>query len=163
MRTWEHFTEGAVFTTPGRTVTETHLVNFAGLSGDFHPLHADEDWCRDGPFGQRIAHGPLIYALALGLVSQANVFSDVVIAFLGADRVRHLAPCFIGTTIRVEVTITKSRSTSDGRRGVIEARYEVKDSQEVPVMVADVSFLAHGPPIRGASASGDAPLVPETP
>jgi acyl dehydratase len=163
MKTWQDFAEGTVYVTPGRTLTETHLVNFAGLTGDYHPLHVDEDWCRDGPFGRRVAHGPLIYSLALGLVSQANLFGEVVIAFLGADGVRHLQPCFIGTTIHVEVTITRSRPTSDGRRGVILARYEVQDSQDVPVMAADVSFLAHGPPVPGAPASGDPPVVSQTP
>ncbi|MCW3004454.1 MAG: MaoC domain protein dehydratase [Conexibacter sp.] len=162
MKTFGEFAEGMVFRTGGRTVTETHLVNFAGLSGDFHPLHADEEWCRGTPFGRRIAHGPLVYALALGLVAQANVFGEVVIAFLGADRIRHLKPVFIGMTLTVEVTILTSRPTSDGRRGVIGARYVAKDAEEVSVMVADVSFLAHGPPEPGVIANGDSPLATDS-
>jgi acyl dehydratase len=87
-----------------------------------------------------------VYSVALGLVSQTNVFGEAIIAFLGAERVRHLQPCYAGTTLRVKVTILDARPTSDGRRGVVSARYDVFDTDEVPVMVADVSFLAHGPP-----------------
>jgi acyl dehydratase len=146
MKSYADFTDGMEFTTRGRTLTESHIASFSGLSGDFHPLHTDADYCRDTPFGQPIAHGPLVYSVALGLVSQTNVFGEAIIAFLGAERVRHLEPCFAGTTLHVKVTILETRPTSDGRRGVVSARYEARNGDDVPVMVADVSFLAHGPP-----------------
>jgi acyl dehydratase len=152
MKTYADFAGGLEFTTASRTLTDSHIVTFSGLSGDFHPLHTDDDYCRETQFGKRIAHGPLVYSIALGLVSQTNIFGEAVIAFLGAERVRHLEPCYVGTTLHVKVTILGVRPTSDGRRGVVSARYETRNSEDVPVMVADVTFLAHGPPAEDGAA-----------
>ncbi|TDA68014.1 MAG: hypothetical protein D9V47_08885 [Clostridia bacterium] len=67
---FEDFAPGQEFLTARRTVTETDIVNFAGLSGDFNPLHTDEEYAKTTPFGRRIAHGLLISSISSGLQNQ---------------------------------------------------------------------------------------------
>ena len=76
---WEEWEVGAEFVSPARTVTETDIVNFACLSGDFNPLHINEEHCKQTQFGTRIAHGPLIYAIAAGLLFQLHLYDDTLI------------------------------------------------------------------------------------
>ena len=61
---WEQWEIGAEFESPARTVTEADVAMFAGLSGDYNPLHVNEEYCKQTQFGTRIAHGPLVYAMA---------------------------------------------------------------------------------------------------
>lgn len=95
---------GQELTTGGRTITETDVVNFAGLSGDFNPLHTDEVFASSTPFGTRIAHGALGFSIATGLTNQAGFLEGTVMAFLGLEW-KYSAPIFIGDTIHCEVTI----------------------------------------------------------
>src|SRR6266540_4294327 len=67
---WEEWEVGAEFTTAARTVTETDIVVYAGLSGDYNPLHVNEEYSKTTEFGGRIAHGPLVYGIAAGLLFQ---------------------------------------------------------------------------------------------
>ena len=62
---------------PGRTLTEADVVAFAGISGDFNPLHVDEVFASDGPFGRRVVHGLLVLSVATGLRQQMGVFYGV--------------------------------------------------------------------------------------
>ena len=80
---WEEWEVGAEFESPARTVTEADIVAFAGLSGDYNPLHINEEYCKQTVFGGRIAHGPLVYAIAAGLLFQLHLYDDTLIAFLG--------------------------------------------------------------------------------
>ena len=82
---WEDWEIGQEFVSPARTITEADIVMFAGLSGDYNPLHINEEYCKTTQFGTRIAHGPLIYAIAAGLVFQLHLYDDTLIAFLGFD------------------------------------------------------------------------------
>ena len=139
------FAIGQTFSSPRRTVTEYQLDAFAGLTGDFYPLHTDEVFARETQFGRRIAHGPLVYALAIGLMFQSGVFEDAVIAFLGVEDLRHVGPCFIGDTIRVEATVESARPTSDGIRGVVRMRYDVVSVEDGRELLTGVlAFLMQG-------------------
>jgi len=105
---FEDYVEGAVRKTLGRTVTETDVVIHAGQTGDFYPHHMDAEWCRTQPFGQRIAHGTLIFSMAVGMTA-GNVNPE---AFsYGYDRLRFIRPVFIGDTIQVTVTIKEKRDS----------------------------------------------------
>ena len=73
---FEDCTIGEVRTSRGRTITETDIVNFAGLSGDFVELHMNEEYARNGPFGKRIAHGALVFSISTGLMVQMTVNQD---------------------------------------------------------------------------------------
>ena len=99
----DDFEIGEEFTTHGRTLTEADVVNFAGVTGDFNPLHMDAEYARSTRFGQRVPHGQLIFVLALGLAERCivPVFQATVVAFYGVDRLRFVKPVLIGDTFHV--------------------------------------------------------------
>lgn len=138
---WEDFPAGREVTTAGVTVTESHLVQFSGLTGDFYPVHTDAEWAAKSPFGQRIAHGPLTFALAVGQMYQSQVYGDAILAFLGADNVRATAPVFIGDTVHVVATVLNARSTKDPTRGVVGLKYVVKNQRGEDVLSFDFTLL----------------------
>lgn len=139
---WEDFPQGREIVTPAVTVTETHLVQFAGLTGDMYPVHTDAEWAKkNSPFGQRIAHGPLTFALAVGQMYQSQAYGDAIIAFLGADNVRASAPVFIGDTVHVVATVTGSRSSKDPTRGIVSLKYDVRNQRDESVMTFDFTLL----------------------
>lgn len=115
----EDFEVGQRFKTGGRTVTETDVLNYAGLSGDFNPLHIDAEFAAETQFGQRIAHGPCVYSIASGLVTALRLFEGTAIAFAEL-KWRFLGPVFIGDTINVELEVNSVRpSSSKPDRGVV--------------------------------------------
>ncbi|MEC2053907.1 MaoC family dehydratase N-terminal domain-containing protein [Peribacillus psychrosaccharolyticus] len=115
---YEDFSIGDEFTSPGRTVTESDVSVFAGLSGDYNPLHTDEEFAKETIFGTRIAHGLLGLSMVSGLVMRLGVFDGTVIAFLGLDW-KFIGPLFIGDTIHFEMKIIEKRETSKADRGII--------------------------------------------
>ena len=139
----DDFNKGDVYTTAAITVTETHVVNWAGLTMDFYPLHMDREYAAKTAFGERLAHGPLIFALAVGLVGSAGFAGDSAIAWLGADRMKMLGPVKIGDTVHVIVEVIDKRGTSKPERGVQTWRYTVKNQQDVSVMVFDYTMMFH--------------------
>jgi acyl dehydratase len=129
-RFFEDYRVGQRWVTRGRTITEADVVNFAGLSGDFFPLHVDDDYARRTRFGRRVAHGFLVLSVASGLLP-AN--PEAVEALYGLDRVRFVAPVFIGDTLRVELEVTELRPRPDGS-GVVTFQQTVrKHTGEVAV------------------------------
>src|SRR5574340_130705 len=105
---WEDLRVGDVIRGTGITVTEAHLVTWAGLTGDIVSLHLDEEYASATQFGQRIAHGPFTLAVSLGLLTQTGYFTNVV-AWLGLDEVRALAPVVLGDTVRPEAELVVGR------------------------------------------------------
>jgi 3-hydroxybutyryl-CoA dehydratase len=104
---------GSKTRTRSRTVTEADVVGFAGLSGDWHPLHTDVEYAAAGPFGERIAHGMLVLSIATGL---APLDVDTVQAFYGIDKLRFINPTKLGDTIHVvsEVVELAPRGKTSG-------------------------------------------------
>ena len=88
----------------GRTITEADIVLHAGQTGDFFPHHMDAEWAATQPFGQRIAHGTLIIAIAIGMT--AGDINPQAMSY-GYDRIRFIRPVFIGDTITVTAEITE--------------------------------------------------------
>ena len=140
---WEDFELGFSFKTPSITVTETHVVNWAGLTMDFYPLHMDKEFAAKTPFKERIAHGPLIFGMAVGMVGLAKVEGGAVIAWMGVDNMKMLAPVKIGDTITVHVESVDKRETSKPTQGLQTWRYTVKNQRDEAVMVFDMKFLMH--------------------
>jgi len=132
-RYFEDFAKGDVFTTPGRTVGETEVTQFAQLTGDFNPLHTDSVFAAASPFGRRIAHGLLGLSLVSGLVARLGVFEGTAVAALGIENWRYHAPVFFGDTVHVVVTIADTRLTSDGQRGILFRDYELVNQDGVTV------------------------------
>ena len=117
---YEDLEPGRVFVSPGRTITEADLTQFAMVSGDWHPIHTNTEYARQTPFGQRIVHGPFGIAIALGLFGRLGGFEDTAIALLDLSAWKFVLPMFIGDTIHLEMRIAGRRLASDGRRGIVD-------------------------------------------
>ena len=146
---WEDFDVGFNFKTPSITVTETHVVNWAGLTMDFYPLHVDEVYASRTVFKGRIAHGPLIFGLAVGLAAQAKIEGGAMIAWLGVDNMKMLAPVRIGDTITVFISVIDKRETKKESQGLQTWQYTVKNQRDEAVMMLDMKFIMHK---KGAGA-----------
>jgi acyl dehydratase len=138
---WEEWQVGAEWVTAGRTVTEADIVNFAGISGDYNPLHMDEEFCKTTQFGTRVAHGPLVYAMAAGLLFQLHLYDDTLIAFLGFEDLRFTGPVKIGDTIRARIEVTETRESSKPDRGVMKRRLQVINQRDEVVQESTQAFL----------------------
>jgi acyl dehydratase len=114
----------------GRTVTETDVVLFAGLSGDHNPLHSDYELSKKGPFGRPVAHGLLGLAIATGLVSHSPRVETL--AFLAILEWKFVLPIAFGDTIKVVSRVEAKEPQARGRRGVITwHRMILNQSQQV--------------------------------
>lgn len=141
---FEDLEVGARFTSPGRTVTEADIVNFAGLSGDYMPLHTDAEYAKNTIFGERIAHGLLGLIIASGLFTRTELaggITNTVIALLGVTW-GFKGPIKIGDTVHLEVEVVDKKETSKGDRGIvtlkrrlINQRGELVQEGETPLMV----------------------------
>jgi acyl dehydratase len=124
---------GFRFETPRRTVTEADLAAFAGVSGDFNPLHTDAVFAADSIYGERIAHGALVLSITTGLRQRVGLFDGTLMGLLEIRRWRFAAPVLIGDTIRVVCEITELRETSTPDRGIMVQKIEViKQDETVP-------------------------------
>jgi acyl dehydratase len=129
-RYFEDWAVGDQVTTPARTITETDVVQFAQLTGDWNPIHTDAEFAKASPYGERLAHGLLGLAFAIGLLDRTGVFSGSAIANLGVEEWRFTAPVKIGDTLRVVMTIADVRLSSDGKRGIVGRRFEVRNQRD---------------------------------
>lgn len=143
MKYGDAFKPGDVYDAGAITVTESHVVNWAGLTGDFYPLHMDKEFAAGTSFGERLAHGPMIFALAVGRVALAGIGGDAAIAWLGADNMQMFAPVFIGDTVSVSVEIKQMRRTRDPKRGVGVWLYTVRNQRGQTVMQFDYKLMFH--------------------
>jgi itaconyl-CoA hydratase len=135
----DDFQVGDRFETAAITLTEAHIVTWAGLTGDFYP----REYAAKTQFGERLVHGPLIFGLAVGLVSLAGIGGDAAIAWLGADDLRMLRPVKLGDTVRVIVEIRERQPTSNPRKGVQVWRYTVRNQRDEEVMAFDYKMMFH--------------------
>jgi acyl dehydratase len=135
----EDFDVGMTFETPRRTVTEADVVAFAGLSGDYNPLHTDEEFARNGPFGRRIGHGVLTLAILTGLWDRLGFLSGSVEAFYGIDKLRFTRPVFFGDSLQATVKVVdkKERETN----GLIVFSNEVLNQRGETVLVCDTKVV----------------------
>ena len=138
---WEEWDIGAKFESPARTVTEADIVMFAGISGDYNPLHINEEYCKTMPFGTRVAHGPLVYAIAAGLLFQLHLYDDTLIAFLGFEKLMFTKPVKPGDTVRARIKVLEKRETSNLERGVMKRELKVLNQRDEVVQDALQAFL----------------------
>jgi acyl dehydratase len=138
---FEDYELGVTRESSGRTITEADIVLHAGQTGDFYPHHMDAEWCRTQPFGQRMAHGTLIFSVGVGLT--AGAINSQAMSY-GYDRLRFVRPVFIGDTIRVKVTIKEKRD--DAKRvgqGIVVEALEVTNQRGETVLVCEHLLLVN--------------------
>jgi acyl dehydratase len=127
--------------TRARTVTETDIVNFASLTGDWFQLHTDVEFANKSMFGERIAHGMLVLSIASAL---APPYDLAFLAFYGMDSVRFTAPVKIGDTIHVEAEVIDKKER-EGNSGTVTLRSYVKNQRNENVTVWDAKVLLAKP------------------
>lgn len=134
--------------TAGRTVTEADVVNFAGLSGDYNRLHVDADFAATTPFGERVAHGLLVLAIASGLSTRLPVSEAMQPNILGLLDLQCRWPnaTRLGDTVHVVLTITACTPTSKADRGVLSMKREVVNQRGETVMDSTWKLLLRARP-----------------
>lgn len=136
---FEDYTEGSKRESTGRTITEADIVLHAGQTGDFYPHHMDAEWCRTQPFGQRIAHGTLIFSVGVGMT--AGAINPRAMSY-GYDRLRFVRPVFLNDTIRSSVTVRERRDDPKRKtHGIVVEALEIRNQRDEVVLVADHLLL----------------------
>jgi monoamine oxidase len=144
VRYFEDYAIGDSRVTTGRTITETDFVVHAGHTGDFFPHHMDAEFMKTQPFGQRIAHGTMVFAIGVGLT--ASVINPVAFSY-GYDRMRFVKPVFIGDTIHTRVTINgKEDDPKRAEHGRVIERTEVINQKGEVVLAADHIYIVERRP-----------------
>jgi acyl dehydratase len=145
MKGWyfEEFSAGQEIESPARTVTEADVVLFAGLSGDFNPLHTDAEFARATPFGQRIAHGLLGLAIASGLAARCGFIEGTAQAFLGLTW-KFKAPILLGDTIHLRTKIANTRAMPSMGGGMVVFEIEVLNQDDKVVQEGEWRLLIKG-------------------
>ena len=138
---FEDFEVGMMIRTPARTVTGTDIVNFACLTGDFNEVHTNYEYAKNTPFGEVIAHGPMVYGIAGGLQYASGINDGTLLALLGIDKWRLKAPVKHGDTIRLEQTVIEKKPTSKPERGVIVFKREIKNQRGEVVQEMEATIL----------------------
>ena len=140
-RCFEDYQAGEEIVSPGRTITETDVVNFAALTGDWNEIHSNEEFAKQGFYGRRIAHGALIFSISMGLAARNDRSRQPdLIAFYGLDRLRFVRPVFIGDTIRLRQTI-HSLEPRDAKSGIVSITHEVLNQTDTLVIVYTAKLL----------------------
>jgi acyl dehydratase len=144
-KTWDELAVGSEYWTGGRTVTEGDVLGFSGLTGDFNPLHTDEEFARTSPFGTRVPHGPLIHDMYLGLLDRLGLVEGTALAFLEL-RCKFLAPVLVGDSIHARVSVAAKREGKKPDRGFVTFRVTIFNQREEPVQEGEhVLMLARRP------------------
>lgn len=141
---FEQVSVGDTVTTGGRTITETDVVNFAGVSGDFNHHHTNEERMQTSSFGGRIAHGALVFSVMTGLLWQSRTEDerDAVVAFYGVDRLRFREPTYVNDTVHVETeVIDKHERDHHAATGVVVHEANVKKQDGTVVISCELLSL----------------------
>ena len=141
---WHEFEVGEVIETSGRTIESGDVNLFAGLSGDFNPVHVNQVYAEKGMFGERIAHGLLTLAVTSGQMNQTGMFEGTTIGFLGMDNVRFSGPVRFGDTVLTSAIITGKRASNKPGRGVVSMTITSKTQRGETVLTYDQALLMAG-------------------
>jgi 3-hydroxybutyryl-CoA dehydratase len=136
---------------PGRTVTETDVVLFAGLSGDFNPLHCNHQLSEHGPFGRPVAHGLLVLSIATGLISNSPRVDTL--AFLAILEWRFLLPVVFGDTVKVVSRVEALEPQARGRRGVVTWHRQIVNQTGQIVQQGRTQTMVRGRQVRAPRAN----------
>lgn len=143
---FEEFEIGQQIVTVGRTVTESDIVNFAGLSADFNEIHTNAIYSEETPFGQRVAHGILGLSIASGLAWQTGVLEGTIIAFREINSWRFSKPVYIGDTLRVVMEIKATKAIPRAGGGTVVIQLDVQNQNGETVMKGSWTVLMSSKP-----------------
>ena len=141
---YEDYAPGEVFVSPGRTITETDLVLFSGITGDWHVMHTNVEYAGKSNFGQRIAHGMLILSIGTALLFRLGdnvLFPKSFIAFYGIDKLRFVKPVLIGDTISCQAEVAEMQE-KDTNRGVITYDTRIRNQRNEMVVLMIQRIIA---------------------
>jgi acyl dehydratase len=131
---FDEFQPGQQIVTAGRTITEADVVNFAGLSGDYNQIHVDAAYSQTSLFGQRVAHGLLVLAVAMGLTVQTGVMEGTVLAFREIKEWKFTKPVFFGDTVHGELDVIEVKEIRRIGGGQVTIDVKVKNQNGDTVM-----------------------------
>jgi acyl dehydratase len=141
---------------PARTITETDIVQFAALTGDWYPLHTDAEYAKGTIFGERIAHGMLVLAIGTGLLyrSADNItLPKFSIVAAGVDKVRFVTPTKIGDTVSLESEVVRMQEVS-AERGLLIVRHRMLNQRREVVLTFSTKTLVKRRPQHQATVHG---------
>ena len=144
-RYFEEFDVGDTVDTAARTITETDIVLFSGLSGDYNQLHTDAEFAKGTLHGERIAHGLLGLSIASGLVSQTGFASGTVEAFTGLEW-KFRGPIKIGDTIRAQLEVRRKKAMARLGGGFVVFDVSVFNQRDEVVQKGQWTVLARSIP-----------------
>lgn len=142
---FEEFLIGDAVESVGRTITETDVVNFAGISGDYNLIHTDAEYSKGHLFGQRVAHGLLVLSIASGMAVRLGFMEDTIQAFRGLEW-KFSLPVFIGDTVRLRVTIQETKAMPRLGGGLVIFKMEVLNQRDEVVNRGSWEILCKGKP-----------------
>ena len=122
---FEEFSVGQKVVTVGRTLSESSIFDFAGLTGDYNQIHTDAEFARATPFGQRIAHGLLGLSIGIGLLMRTGVLEGTVLAFREINEWKFVKPIFIGDTLHAQLEVADLKALPRLGAGSVTALVQV--------------------------------------
>jgi acyl dehydratase len=131
---FEEFEVGMTITSPGRTITESDIVSFAGLSGDYTQIHTDAEFSKSSPLGRRVAHGLFGLAVASGLAARTGVLEGTALAFREINDWKFIKPIFIGDTVHVLMTVIEVKGLPRLGGGAVSIELRVINQNEDTLM-----------------------------
>jgi acyl dehydratase len=137
---FEEIEIGRTMITRARTITEADLVQFAGLTGDYNPMHTDAEYMKGSQFGQRVAHGMLTLSYAVGQAYQLGFMERTVIAFRGLN-MKFSLPVFIGDTLHVELTVREKQEMRRMGGGWVTLDVKIVNQEGKTVQSGDWTVL----------------------
>jgi acyl dehydratase len=124
---FEEFSAGQKIISVGRTITESDVVSFAGLTGDYNLIHTDMEYSKTTPFGQRVAHGLLCLSIGMGLATRTGFIEGTVLAFREIMSWKFVKPVFIGDTIHIELEVLETKEIRRLGGGLIQIKADIKN------------------------------------
>lgn len=138
---FEQIEAGLSFETGGITVTEGHILGFAGLTGDFFDIHMDDDYARGLGYPGRVAHGLLGLALCDGLKNRAPVRFAAIVSL--GWRWSFTGPILVGDRIAARITVLAKRPTRNPARGIVTLGFDLRNQRDETVQKGENDLMVH--------------------